>query len=69
VPGLTRTRQNGSYTLTEQGTTKYTDLNMAQALALAAVAEVLATTIRTKANNGQSNPNKEEAKDNHDDEQ
>jgi hypothetical protein len=69
VPGLTRTRQNGSYTLTEQGTTKYTDLNMAQALALAAVAEAMATTIRTKANNGQSNPNKEEAKDNHDDEQ
>jgi hypothetical protein len=69
VPGLTRTRQNGRYTLTEQGTTKYTDLNMAQALALAAVAEVLATTIRTKANNRQSNPTKEEAKDNHDDEQ
>jgi Tfp pilus assembly major pilin PilA len=69
VPGLTRTRQNGSYTLTEQGTTKYSDLNMAQTVALAAVAEVLATTIRTKANNGQSNPNKEEAKDNHDDEQ
>ncbi len=69
MPGLTRTRQNGSYTLTEQGTTKYSDLNMAQTVALAAVAEVLATTIRTKANNGQSNPNKEEAKDNHDDEQ
>lgn len=66
---MTRTRQNGSYTLTEQGTTKYSDLNMAQTVALAAVAEVLATTIRTKANNGQSNPNKEEAKDNHDDEQ
>jgi len=65
---LTRTRQSGSYTLTEQGTTKYADLNMAQALALAAIAEALATTIRTQANNGQSKPDTE-AKNNHDGQQ
>lgn len=69
APGLTRARHNGRYTLTEQGTTKYADLAMAQALALAAVAEALATTIRTQANNGQPKPDPEEASDNHDGEQ
>jgi hypothetical protein len=63
---LTHTRQNGNYALTEQGTMRYADLNMAQALALATVAEALATTIRTKANNGQSKPDTEEANNNRD---
>jgi hypothetical protein len=69
VPRLTRTRQNGNYTLTEQGITKYTDLNMAQTLALASVAEALAATVRAEANNRQSQYDIEEAKSNYDDKQ
>lgn len=53
------------YTLNEQGTGQYTDLNMAQIVVLPAVAQALAIVIRNGSNNGHIKSAKE-ANDNHD---
>lgn len=58
---------NGNYILTEQGTDKYADLDMAQKVALASVAQALVTTLRDRRNNG-SHKDNEEALNHHDDE-
>ena len=63
------TRKNGRYLITEQGTTQYADLNMAQALALAAVAEALVTTIRAAAADKPVGHHPEEGTTDHGDEQ
>ena len=54
------------YILTEQGTDKYADLNMVQAVALPAVAQALVTAIRARTDNGQAEAT-EETTTSHDD--
>jgi hypothetical protein len=50
------------YILTEQGTDKYADLNMAQAVALPAVAQALVTAIRARTDNGHAEAAEETTK-------
>jgi hypothetical protein len=54
------------YILTEQGTDKYADLSMVQAVALPAVAQALVTAIRARTDNGQAEATEETTKS-HDD--
>ena len=53
---LIRSSKKPMYTFAEQGTDKYTDLQMAQAAALQVVAQALAAAIRAKGKNGSSEP-------------
>jgi len=62
---LTISFDEHSYILTEQGTNKYAELNMAQAVVLPGVAQALAMVIRNASNNGHTKSAKE-ANDNHD---
>jgi hypothetical protein len=63
---LKTTSDKSNYTLTEDGTDKYADLDMAQTVALAGVAQALVTTLRAERDNGQSK-NKQETVNNYDD--
>ena len=54
------------YILTEQGTDKYADLSMVQAVALPAVAQALVTAIRARTDNGRAEAAEETTKS-HDD--
>jgi hypothetical protein len=54
------------YILTEQGTGKYADLNMVQAVALPVVAQALLTAIRARTDNGQAEAAEETTKSHND---
>jgi len=54
------------YSLTEQGTDRYADRHMAQAVALPAVAQALVTALQGRVGSGQSEAGKEAIKS-HDD--
>lgn len=54
------------YSLTEQGTDKYADLNMVQAVALPAVAQALVTAIGARTDNGQAKAAEETTKSHND---